>query len=85
MQHTGRVVPNLLHLVEQRQNRDFVSMDECLAEARKQLAERYPDLDQQVGAGDGALASLVTTFAGRVAWLCAAEATRRAKKSQELL
>jgi len=59
--------------------RDFVSYDECQAEAEKQLAERHPEFVQKLVNGP-LVKALFIHFTAFVAWKCAAEATRRAQK-----
>lgn len=75
--YTGNLISGLQDTVVARQERDFVGMDECLEEAKKQLAERHSNIDQIFG---GSAAEFITTFAANVAWNCAAEASKRAKK-----
>lgn len=55
---------------------DFVSFEECQAEAKQQLEERHPDLVRFLGKE---YANFVLIFAANVAHTTAAEASRRAK------
>lgn len=64
---------------------DFVTVDECEAEAVKQMEERYPE----GGTLQPPWREFVINFAANVAHKCAVEATKRARldepKVEEIL
>lgn len=57
---------------------DFVSYDECREMAEKHMQDNHPGLVDMVLGPE--LVQFSIGFAANVAWHCAAEATKRAKK-----
>ena len=56
-------------------SKDFVTYDECLAEARKAMAERYPQLPELTLGKEWS--EFCISFAAGLAWKCAAMAVAR--------
>lgn len=74
--YTGNLISGLQDTAIRRE-KDYVSHEDCIAEAKKQMAERHPDIERKFGESG---AEFIVMFAANVAWNCAAEASKRAKK-----